>query len=177
MAVATRTATFRDAINEALRLEMARDPDVILMGEDVAGGADVPGFEQEDAWGGVLGVTKGLVEEFQERTGVLAIAEVDPAVAAELTGRAADVVQLAREALSNVGRHAHAATCRVSLFRADREVVLEVDDDGRGFDPARTTGGGQGLRNLRERAEALGGRAEVHSTVGDGTTVRVMLPR
>jgi pyruvate dehydrogenase E1 component beta subunit len=43
---------------------MARDPDVILMGEDVAGGATVPGFEQEDAWGGVLGVTKGLVQEF-----------------------------------------------------------------------------------------------------------------
>jgi acetoin:2,6-dichlorophenolindophenol oxidoreductase subunit beta len=64
MAVATRTATFREAINEALRLEMARDPDVILMGEDVAGGATVPGFEQEDAWGGVLGVTKGLVQEF-----------------------------------------------------------------------------------------------------------------
>ncbi len=64
MAVATRTATFREAINEALRLEMARDPDVILMGEDIAGGATVPGFEQEDAWGGVLGVTKGLVQEF-----------------------------------------------------------------------------------------------------------------
>src|ERR687888_342555 len=56
MAVATRTATFREAINEALRLEMARDPDVILMGEDVAGGATVSGFEQDDAWGGVFGV-------------------------------------------------------------------------------------------------------------------------
>jgi acetoin:2,6-dichlorophenolindophenol oxidoreductase subunit beta len=64
MVVATRTATFREAINEALRLEMARDPDVILMGEDVAGGATVSGFEQDDAWGGVLGVTKGLVQEF-----------------------------------------------------------------------------------------------------------------
>jgi pyruvate dehydrogenase E1 component beta subunit len=64
MAVATRTATFREAINEALRQEMARDPDVILMGEDVAGGATVSGFEQNDAWGGVLGVTKGLVQEF-----------------------------------------------------------------------------------------------------------------
>ncbi len=66
-----------------------------------------------------------------------------PAVAAELTGRAADVVQLAREALSNVSRHAEAATCRVSLYRDEGGVVLEVDDDGRGFDPA--TGTGQGL--------------------------------
>ena len=64
MAVTTRTITFREAINEALRLEMERDPDVVLLGEDVAGGATVEGFEQEDAWGGVLGVTKGLVQRF-----------------------------------------------------------------------------------------------------------------
>src|SRR6202048_1360371 len=60
MAVAVRTLSFREAINEALSQEMERDPTVLLMGEDVAGGATVPGFDQEDAWGGVLGVTKGL---------------------------------------------------------------------------------------------------------------------
>ena len=120
---------------------------------------------------------KGLVEEFQQRTGVLAIAEVDPAAAAELTGRAADVVQLAREALSNVSRHAEAATVRVSLFRDKAAGVLEVDDDGRGFDPATATGTGQGLRNLKERAGGLGGRAEIHSAPGQGTRVRVTIPR
>jgi signal transduction histidine kinase len=120
---------------------------------------------------------QGLVEEFGQRTGVLAIAEVDPAVAAELTGRAADVVQLAREALSNVSRHAEAATCRVSLYGDENGQVLEVDDDGRGFDPAAATGTGQGLRNLRERAEGLGGRAEIQSAPGEGTRVRVRIPR
>jgi pyruvate dehydrogenase E1 component beta subunit len=64
MAVAVRTLSFREAVNEALSQEMERDPRVVLMGEDVAGGATVPGFEQEDAWGGVLGVTKGLVQKF-----------------------------------------------------------------------------------------------------------------
>ena len=61
----TRTITYREAINEAIRLEMRRDPAVILMGEDVAGGA-VTHLEKkgEEAWGGVLGVTKGLVQEF-----------------------------------------------------------------------------------------------------------------
>ena len=93
-----------------------------------------------------------LVEEFGQRTGVVAVAEIDPAVAAELTGRAGDVVQLAREALSNVSRHAEAATCRVSLYRDEDGGVLEVDDDGRGFDPATRPATGQGLRNLRERA-------------------------
>ena len=120
---------------------------------------------------------QGLVEEFQRRTGMVAIAEVDPAVAADLGGRAADVVQMAREALSNVSRHAMAVTCRVSLYRDEHGGVLEVDDDGRGFDPAAATGTGQGLRNLRERAEGLGGRAEINSTPGEGTRIRVTLPR
>jgi acetoin:2,6-dichlorophenolindophenol oxidoreductase subunit beta len=90
MVVATRTATFREAINEALRQEMARDPDVILMGEDVAGGATVSGFEQDDAWGGVLGVTKGLVQEFgRERVLDTPISEsgfIGAAVGAAATG-------------------------------------------------------------------------------------------
>jgi signal transduction histidine kinase len=119
----------------------------------------------------------GLVTDFEQRTGVLAIAEVDPQVAAELGGRAGDVVQLAREALSNVSRHAQAATCRVSLYPEGGGAVLEVDDDGRGFDPAKVTGAGQGLRNLRERAERLGGRAEIHSGPGQGTRIRVEIPR
>lgn len=59
-----KTLSFADAINEALRLEMARDPRVLVTGEDVSGGATIPGFERADAWGGVFGVTRGLVAEF-----------------------------------------------------------------------------------------------------------------
>ncbi len=64
--MATRTITFREAVNEAMRLEMRRDPTVVLFGEDVAGGATLPHMEGEnkEAWGGVLGVTKGLAPEF-----------------------------------------------------------------------------------------------------------------
>jgi pyruvate/2-oxoglutarate/acetoin dehydrogenase E1 component len=61
----TRTITYREAINEALRQEMRRDSSVILMGEDVAGGASTHLEDKgEEAWGGDLGVTKGLVQEF-----------------------------------------------------------------------------------------------------------------
>ena len=64
--MATRKITFREAINEAMRLEMRRDPTVILFGEDVAGGATLPHMEGEnkEAWGGVLGVSTGLAPEF-----------------------------------------------------------------------------------------------------------------
>jgi pyruvate dehydrogenase E1 component beta subunit len=54
--------SYRQAINEALAQEMRRDPTVIVMGEDNAGGMGAPG--EDDAWGGVLGVTKGLMPEF-----------------------------------------------------------------------------------------------------------------
>ena len=50
-----RTITVSEAINEALRLEMRRDPTVILLGEDIAGGANLEHLEDEDAWGGPLG--------------------------------------------------------------------------------------------------------------------------
>jgi len=64
--MSTRTITFREAVNEAIRLEMRSDPTVVLFGEDVAGGATLPHMEGEnkEAWGGVLAVTKGLAPEF-----------------------------------------------------------------------------------------------------------------
>jgi pyruvate/2-oxoglutarate/acetoin dehydrogenase E1 component len=61
-----RTITFREAVIEAMQLEMRRDPTVILMGEDVAGGPTLPHMqgENKEAWGGVLGASKGLASEF-----------------------------------------------------------------------------------------------------------------
>jgi signal transduction histidine kinase len=117
---------------------------------------------------------KEMASEFGSRSGVVTVVEVDGEAAAELASRAADVVQLVREALSNVGRHGAAATCRVSLRRADAGIVLEVDDDGRGFDVDMTSWG-MGLSNLRDRVESLGGTLQVESTPGEGTTVRATL--
>src|ERR1700755_145594 len=60
-----RNITYREALNEALAQEMERDETVIVMGEDNAGGAGAPG--DDDAWGGVRGVTKGLYHKFPGR--------------------------------------------------------------------------------------------------------------
>jgi pyruvate dehydrogenase E1 component beta subunit len=62
-----RMISYREAINEALDLEMARDANVIVMGEDNAGGASAGSPGEEDAWGGVLGVTKGLYGKYPGR--------------------------------------------------------------------------------------------------------------
>jgi signal transduction histidine kinase len=127
--------------------------------------------------GGRLDVAlRQLVAEFAERTGVVAVAEVDPRAAAMLAGNATDVVQLAREALSNVSRHADAATVRLSLLIERDAPVLVVDDDGKGFDPARPPEAGQGLRNMRQRAEGLGAVTDLSSVPGEGTTLQVVFP-
>ncbi len=60
-----RKISMKDAINEALDQEMQRDPTVIVMGEDIVGGTGSPG--EADAWGGVLGVTKGLYAKHGDR--------------------------------------------------------------------------------------------------------------
>lgn len=85
-----RTLTFSQAINEPLCLAMRKDEKVILMGEDVAGGAQVDHLQDEEAWGGVMGVTKGLVQEFgRERVLDTPISEagfIGAAAAAASTG-------------------------------------------------------------------------------------------
>ena len=88
--MAERELNFGQALHEAMSLEMRRDPNVILMGEDVAGGAGVEHLKGDDAWGGVLGVTKGLVKEFgRERVLDTPISEsgfIGAAVGAAVTG-------------------------------------------------------------------------------------------
>lgn len=116
-----------------------------------------------------------LGAEFEERSGVVTVVDVDPGIAAELASIASDVVQVTREALSNVGRHAEATTCRVSLRRGVEGAVLVIDDDGRGFEPG-AGGKGLGIGNLRDRVTSLGGSLDITSSAGEGTTVRAVLP-
>jgi PAS domain S-box-containing protein len=116
-----------------------------------------------------------LAQQFEQRTGVVCAADIDAGVASRLASRAADIVQLTREALSNVGRHAAASTCRVSLRQGSEGAVLEIDDDGRGFTPG-SGDRGWGLRNLGERAAALRGRMEIESVAGEGTKVTCLIP-
>jgi signal transduction histidine kinase len=133
----------------------------------------------------VLSANRGIGEaldqiahEFQATSGVVTVVELDESLEGPLAANAVDLVQLSREALSNVGRHAAAQTCRVSLRRqGGTTVLLEIDDDGTGFDVAAAgAGGGMGLGNLRSRAASIGGAVEITSVPGEGTTVRISLP-
>lgn len=86
----TRKITFSQAVNEAIDIAMERDKTVILVGEDVAGGATVDHLQDEEAWGGVFGVTKGLGNKYgRKRVIDMPIAEagyMGAAVTAAVTG-------------------------------------------------------------------------------------------
>ncbi len=103
-------------------------------------------------------------------------AEVSVADLGEVSpSRFDDLVQMIREAVSNAVRHADADRIEVSVRRDGDQIVAEVVDHGRGFDPA-TVERGMGLDNLWARASEIGGEARVDSSPGAGTRVTIRVP-
>ncbi|NUR90746.1 MAG: sensor histidine kinase, partial [Nonomuraea sp.] len=84
------------------------------------------------------------------------------------------LLRIAQGALGNVSRHSGAERAGVTLTYLDDVVMLDVYDDGRGFDSDKATG--FGLRAMRERANAVGGSLTVESAPGEGTAVVATLP-
>jgi signal transduction histidine kinase len=84
------------------------------------------------------------------------------------------IFRVAQEALRNCSRHAKATRVRVALDRVATRVMLKVEDDGEGFQPARSKG--LGLLGMEERVAQLGGRLRIDSQPGRGTTVTADLP-
>jgi PAS domain S-box-containing protein len=123
---------------------------------------------------GLVGALRERLETVERRAGV----EVEFSVEGE--GKPSPEVEeglyrIAQEALNNALKHAHADSVRVRLRLAADSVELEIRDDGRGFDPAESTGG-LGIPGMRERARALGGEFGISSAPGEGTAVRVRIP-
>jgi signal transduction histidine kinase len=118
----------------------------------------------------------GLADELRRGSDIAIRVEVDPAASGALASRATDIVQFAREALTNAVRHSGAATVSLVISRDDGSFVLEVEDDGKGFDPEATEGPGRGLGNLRARAQTLGADLDIDSEPGRGTRVRLVMP-
>ncbi|HTJ91757.1 MAG TPA: histidine kinase [Pararobbsia sp.] len=87
------------------------------------------------------------------------------------------VFRIAQEALRNVARHAQASHSSVSLNQSDSHYVLEIRDNGCGFDPSSRSPTSFGLVGIRERASALGGTLEIDSAPGQGTAVRINIPK
>ncbi len=131
-----------------------------------------PGGLEED---GLVPAIRRHAAAVQGRIGLPVVVEAD--LDERLPSDVEDVLyRIAQEALHNVVKHARARTVRLTLGPDPGGVRLVVIDDGTGFDAAAVPAGHLGLAGMKARAEAIGGRLEVDSRPGRGTTIAVVVP-
>lgn len=116
-----------------------------------------------------------LARAWSERTGIATDVDVTGEPARASTDAESAVFRVAQEALSNVDKHANAKRVTVTLSYLGDAMLLDVHDDGTGFDPAGETDG-YGLAGMRRRLESAGGQLTVESSGGYGTTINAALP-
>lgn len=118
-----------------------------------------------------------LVQDFSEHTGIRCHLQLDGKEPDLTEIQAITLFRIAQESLTNVARHAAATKASVQLGLRAGQVLLEVSDDGKGFDqavPAQHKS--LGLIGMQERVRALGGRLKVSSEPNSGSCIRVSLP-
>jgi PAS domain S-box-containing protein len=129
---------------------------------------------------GLVPALEWLARHMRDKYGLDVRLEAHPGADVAPERQRAFLFRAARELLFNVVKHAESATASMLVQPAGNDAVaLEVRDTGRGFQPITGSGagatGGFGLFSIHERAEALGGRLEVHSAPGSGTRVRLVV--
>lgn len=125
---------------------------------------------------GIAAAFDWLAAEFQRNSGIEC--EVDP-IGGNLRldeERAVVLFRIAQESLTNVARHSEAHYVSIALNEVPGGYLLEIQDDGKGFDPQAVGPRKFGLLGMRERALAVGGEVEVDSAPGKGTCIRVTVP-
>jgi two-component system sensor histidine kinase UhpB len=128
---------------------------------------------------GILAALRDYAQDFAARTGA-AVTIVGEAPRRLSKESALGLFRIAQEALTNIAKHARATGVRIELTEEADGLTLRISDDGAGFQtPAsgdRPARAGRGVRLMRDRAQSLGGRLEVHSSAGQGTQITVWLP-
>jgi PAS domain S-box-containing protein len=119
---------------------------------------------------------ENLLQAFSERAGIPATldARCDSFVFREPL--ATGIYRIVQEALTNVARHAAATSVRVTLVTDRDTIAVQIRDDGRGLGPAVPGRKSYGLLGIRERAQTLGGTADIHSPSEGGTLVAISIP-
>jgi signal transduction histidine kinase len=125
---------------------------------------------------GLATTIRGQIREFTAVSGLPANLEVEGQERKVPLALGSSLYRVAQEALANVYRHAEASTIDIRLAYSDDSVSLEVRDDGHGFRVDEELASGRGLRNIRQRADELGGDVKITSAPGQGASVRVTLP-
>ncbi|CAB4869655.1 unannotated protein [freshwater metagenome] len=124
---------------------------------------------------GLAAALRSKASDFARQSGTRMNVDIDAHAADTLSAERQIVVyRVVQESLSNVAQHAGAANVVVRLQREEGAVVVEITDDGAGFS-GEDAAGRHGLLGMRERAVLAGGRLEIQSAIGAGTTIHLRL--
>ena len=124
---------------------------------------------------GLVASLEILAREFQERSGLsiqTSLEHVELSGSTQLT-----VYRLVQESMTNIGKYADATLAKISLHNFNDNVEVEVEDNGKGFDPSNIGVVSHGLTGMRHRVEAAGGKLKVVSSEGNGTHIYAVLPK
>jgi signal transduction histidine kinase len=125
---------------------------------------------------GLVPALRRLADSFAEQTGITV--DLQPSLPDERLPAEVETAlyRIVQESLTNVVKHARAQRVSILLARREDAIAAVIEDDGRGFDPTHTRAGGFGLVGIRERLALLGGKLEVESNAGAGTTLAIEVP-
>ncbi|WP_432727269.1 CHASE3 domain-containing protein [Variovorax sp. W6] len=123
---------------------------------------------------GLVASLEILGREFRERSGLQVEMVLEPVTMDE--SRQLTIYRMVQESLTNIGKYAEATEATIVLKNYENHVVVEVADNGKGFDTQRVRPSTHGLAGMRHRVEAARGRLTVASAPGKGTRLSAMLP-
>jgi signal transduction histidine kinase/ligand-binding sensor domain-containing protein len=123
---------------------------------------------------GLSKALKALLKRVSDSSGIAFNAEVEDVDGLLSPEAEISLYRIVQEGINNIVKHSGATAARVTLVRDDSGLRLEIRDNGRGFAPDATTSGrGFGLIGIVERARLLGGRPQIQSAPGAGTTITI----
>ncbi len=124
---------------------------------------------------GLVASLEILAREFEERSGLSLTTDLETV---ELGGAAQlTVYRLVQESLTNIGKYAEASQAVISLQNLEGYISIEVNDNGKGFELGNIAATSHGLDGMRHRVEAAGGRLNIVTTRGQGTSITALLPK
>jgi signal transduction histidine kinase len=128
---------------------------------------------------GLLSGIKRLIAEYRANTFAEVQLTAPDSDLKELTQtQSLTLFHICQETLANAAKHAKAKNVQVALWTTDERVLMEIHDDGKGFDiEQKHSSLGHGLANMQTRAHAVGGEIDISSSNGEGTTILVWVPR
>ena len=126
--------------------------------------------------GGLVPALSRHVAEIAEQESVRVTLTAPMELPALTPDREAHLFSISREALANAVKHSGSPTAYVRIMALSGHVVVEIGDDGRGFDPDGKHPGHFGLRSMHSRAAEIGGQLSITSAPGQGTVVRAEAP-